>query len=283
IVRNETNLGFAYPNNQGIEKATGELMLFLNNDMTYDPGFIEPLVEACQQPGIGAAQPKMVRLKDPKHLDGVGSYLTVYGVLLHYGFGRDESLKQYNAERDIFCPKGAAMMVRRDVLEKTGPFDADYFAYFEETDLAWRIWLAGYRIRYVPTGLVQHAGGETAKRISTFAHYHSFKNRIVTLIKNLGWSTLLWLFPIHLALVIFVSFAYLATGQFHVFAATWQAVWWNLANLGSTIGKRRHVQQVIRKVSDRDLLPQIMRPLPLNYFKYLFGANLEAWPEPESL
>jgi GT2 family glycosyltransferase len=280
IIKNATNLGFAYPNNQGIERATGEFVLFLNNDMTYAAGFIEPLVEACQQPGIGAVQPKMVRLKDPQRLDGVGSYLTAYGVLLHYGFGRNASAKQYNVERDIFCPKGAAMMVRHDVLRKVGPFDADYFAYFEETDLSWRIWLAGYRIRYVPTGLVQHAGGETAKRISLFAHYHSFKNRIATLIKNLGLAPLAWMLPLHLALVVLVSSAYLAIGQLHVFAATWKAIWWNIVNLGSTLKKRRHVQRVIRKVSDRDLLPQIIRPLPLNYFKYLFGANLEDWPEP---
>lgn len=307
VVRNTTNLGFAYPNNQGIETATGEFMLFLNNDMTYEPDFIQPLIKACQQPGIGAVQPKMVRLKEPSRLDGVGSYLTAYGVLLHAGFGRDERLKQYNIERDIFCPKGAALMVRRDVLEQTklpssrehteseasnhtpgvkeAPdyFDADYFAYFEETDLAWRIWLAGYRIRYVPSALVQHAGGETAKRISTFAHYHSFKNRLATLIKNLGPGSLIRILPVHLTLVTLVSFAYLATGQSHVFAATWRAVGWNIENLGSTLKKRRHVQHTVRQVSDRELRPNIMRPLPLNYFKYLFAANLEDWPEPASL
>lgn len=283
VVRNDTNLGFAYPNNQGIERATGELILCLNNDMSYDPGFIEPLVDACQQPGIGAAQPKMVRLREPSKLDGVGSFLTPYGVLLHYGFGRQANAARYNQARDIFCPKGAAMMVRMDVLKKTGPFDRDYFAYFEETDLAWRIWLAGYRIRYVPAGLVYHAGGETAQRISTFAHYHSFKNRIATLTKNLGVASLAWLLPLHLVLVSLVSIAYLVTGQWSVFLATWRAVGWNITHLAANLAKRRHVQHTIRAVSDRELLPKIMRPLPLNYFRYLFAAHLEDWPEPDSI
>lgn len=310
VVRNATNLGFPYPNNQGIEQSTGEFILCLNNDMRYDPGFIEPLVEACRQPGVGAVQPKMVLLKKPTHLDGVGSYLTKYGILLHFGFGRAEDAPAYNVERDIFCPKGAAMMVRRDVLEQTvltpgrehlrsgsakgdyssevketerrAPdyFDGDYFAYFEETDLAWRIWLAGYRIRYVPSSLVWHVGAETAKRISTFAHYHSFKNRLATLIKNLGLGTLLWMLPLHLSLIGLVSLAYLVTGQLHLVTGNWRAVWWNVTNLKATLTKRWHVQRVIRTVSDRALLPKIMRPLPFNYFRYLFGANLEDWPEP---
>lgn len=283
IVQNSDNLGFAYPNNQGIERATGEFILCLNNDMEYDPDFIQPLVEACQKPGIGAVQPKMELLKDRRRLDGVGSYLTAYGVLLHFGFGRRSNAKPYNVERDIFSAKGAALMLRRDVLDKVGFFDSDYFAYFEETDLCWRIWLAGYRVRYIPTGLVWHAGGETGKRISVFAHYHSFKNRLATLLKNLGLVGLVWIVPIHLLLISLVSLAYLVTGQWPLFKATWRAVWWNITHIGSTLTKRHHVQITIRRVSDRILLPTIMRPLPLSYFYYLFAAKLEEWPEPVAL
>ena len=311
IVENQTNLGFAYPNNQGIDRATGEFILFLNNDMKYDPGFIEPLVAACQQPGIGAAQPKMVRLDDPSRLDVVGSYLTVYGILYHFGFGQAANTPRYNQSRDIFSAKGAALMVRTDVLEKTKLplasvhlpvkevatgdrlkhqplttghyFDADYFAYFEETDLCWRIWLAGYRIRYEPTALVWHTGGATAKRLNIFTHYHSFKNRLATLIKNLSFGSLSWMIPLHLIMIGLASLAYLMTGQLKVARATWRAVGWNLANLPATLAKRTHVQHHIRRRSDRQLWPIIHRPLPINYFYYLFTARLEAWPTARAL
>ena len=116
VVRNPTNLGFAYPNNQGIAVASGEFILFLNNDMRYDSGFIEPLVETCQRPGIGAAQPKMRLFHDEQRLAVVDSYLPIYGILYHFGFGQVANKPRYNQSRDIFSAKGAALMERTDVL-----------------------------------------------------------------------------------------------------------------------------------------------------------------------
>lgn len=283
IIRNQTNHGFAAPNNQGIALARGQFVMFLNNDMRFDANFIEPLVQECQKEGIGAAQPKIVLLDDKQRLDSVGSYLTVYGVLLHYGFGKKASKLAYNKSRDIFSAKGAALMVRRDVLANIGGFDQDFFAYFEETDLCWRIWLAGLRIRYVPRALVFHGNGQTAQRINILTYYHSFKNRLATLIKNLSFWPLVQIVPLHLCLMMIVSFAYLVTGKVSVFWAIWRAIGWNIRELRSTVKKRNHVQSVIRKIPDMLVLRHLMRPLPLSYFYYLFVGSLDQWREPDNL
>ena len=78
------------------------------------------------------------------------------------------------------CCAGAA-------LEQVGTFDSDFFAYFEETDLCWRLWLAGWEVGFAAEARVLHKLGATAVGLpSDFVQFHSFKNRLCTLLKNLG-------------------------------------------------------------------------------------------------
>jgi len=262
VLRNEENLGFAAASNQGIEASSGELILLLNDDATLEPGSLRALADALgSRPAWGACQAKLLLMDDPQRLDTAGSFLTATGFLVHRGaYEPDE---RFAATDEIFAAKGAALLVRRQVITQVGALDPDFFAYLEETDLCWRIWLAGFEVGFAAEARIRHKLGATASALpSPFVQFHSFKNRICMLIKNLGPARLAWMLPYHLALCLGLVAWYALRGRPRLSAAILRAVAWNAIHLRATLRKRRLVQRS-RRVSDRALMPRIARPTPL--------------------
>ncbi|MEM3390319.1 MAG: glycosyltransferase family 2 protein [Thermoproteota archaeon] len=83
-----------------------------------------------------------------------------YGRTWHRG-ANEYDRGQYNSVGETFYAQGAAIVVRRKVINEIGLFEPSYFIYYEETDLCWRIWLAGYRVVVIPEAVVYHYGGGT--------------------------------------------------------------------------------------------------------------------------
>jgi len=259
-IRNKNNVGFAKANNQGYKKAKGEYILLLNNDTRVEKYFLTKLIARVEKdPGIGVIQPKILVMDKPTHLDSVGSFLTWTGFLEHCGFlARDG--KKYNQEFPVFSAKGACMLIRREVIEKVGLFDSDYISYLEETDFCWRVWLAGYKILYYPKAKILHKVGMTSKRLSqTVVNYHSFKNRIATLFKNLSGFNLIFIGVVHLIIITGLSFYYLIRFHFREAIMIWRALFWNFIHLPDLTAKRSKAQGM-RKISDRELFKIILRP-----------------------
>jgi GT2 family glycosyltransferase len=259
VLRNEENLGFVGAANQGIDATTGEAVLLLNDDAFVEPSALHALVRTLDaHPAWGACQAKLLLADDPERLDTAGSFLTATGFLVHRGAFEPEA--PFSASDEIFAAKGAALLLRRSAVREAGSFDPVFFAYFEETDLCWRLWLAGYEVGFAADARVLHRLGSTASTLpSAFVQFHSFKNRIRTLVKNLGGARLAWMLPYHLALCIGLVVWYALRGRFGVAAAILRAIWWNAAHLRGTLRERRRVQRR-RRVSDRQLMPRIMRP-----------------------
>ena len=265
VLRNEENLGFVGASNQGIEATSGELVLLLNDDAFVEPGALHALVAAFDaHPSWGACQAKLLLLDDPERLDTAGSFLTSTGFLVHRGAFEPEA--PFSASDEIFAAKGAALLLRRSALREAGVLDPQFFAYFEETDLCWRIWLAGFEVGFAAEARVLHRLGATATRLpSAFVQFHSFKNRIRTLAKNLGGTRLAWMLPYHVALCVGLAFWYALRCRFGVAGAILRAIWWNVTHLRDTLRERRRVQGR-RRVSDRELMARIMRPTSLRTF-----------------
>jgi GT2 family glycosyltransferase len=262
VLRNEENLGFVGANNQGIAASTGEFVFLLNDDTELEPRALDRLVQSLvEHPSWAAAQAKLVRMDDPSLLDTAGSFLTATGFLVHRGSGEPE--EEFDEADEIFAAKGAALLIRSDALRQVGAFDPDFFAYFEESDLCWRLWLAGWRVGFAPDARVRHSLGATAGGLpSEFVQFHSFKNRICTLAKNLGPLRLAWMLPCHLALCVALAAWYAVRGNPRLAGAIMRALAWNVRNVARTVSKRRTVQSS-RRVGDRELMRQILRPTPL--------------------
>ncbi|MFC1625813.1 glycosyltransferase family 2 protein [Patescibacteria group bacterium] len=251
LIKNKVNVGFAPANNQGYKISKGKYILLLNNDTLVDPNFLNVMVEKMEgDDGLGVLQPKIRVMDNPKLLDNAGSFLTRIGFLHHWGFMKKDS-KEFDKEREVFTTKGACMLIRRKIIEKLGLFDSDFMSYFEESDFCWRVWLTGSRVIYYPKTHIFHKVGYTIKRLDVGnLNWHYYKNRICSLIKNLGKENLIIVLPAHVIVSFGISLAFLIKGQTKNSLIIWKAFWWNLVNIKKTLRKRRKVQK-IRTVSDR--------------------------------
>ncbi len=274
ILVNRENLGFAEANNVGFKKAKGEYVLFLNNDTKATKSFLTELVYVLNQDKkIAGAQSKILLMDHPDTHDSVGAYLTPTGILYHYGFGK-KNFKKYDKKIELYTAKGACMMFRKNILDsvaiKGNVFDPDYFAYFEESDMCHRIWLAGYRIVYAYKSVIYHKMGATSSGMdNAFIQYHSFKNRIRTYLKNFGTAWLLIYVPLHIIFCEVYSGMSLIRGKLPLAWAIQRAIWWNVIQLSETIRVRGHIQSKIRKVSDSEISQAIFKRPRLTYYTSL--------------
>jgi GT2 family glycosyltransferase len=267
VLRNESNLGYAGACNQGLSAAAGDVVLLLNDDTALEAGSLAALLGAlADHPSWGACQAKLLTMENPGLIDTAGSFLTPTGFLVHRGAWEPE--EAFSESDEVFAAKGAALLLRRAALLDVGTFDPDFFAYFEETDLCWRLWLAGWKVGYAADARILHRLGATASSLpQDFVQFHSFKNRINTLIKNLGPARAAWMLPYHLALCLSISAWYVCRGRPRLGLSVLRAVGWNARNIRTTLGKRRAVQGR-RAVSDGALMPLILRKAS---FGTLFG------------
>lgn len=276
-IKNKQNDGFAEGNNIGYKASKGDYVLFLNSDTVVEPDFLNPLLQTLKDKKIGGVQPRMMQMEPHDYIDSIGSYFLNTGFLYHKGHNKPVQ-KKYLKKDMIFSMKGACMLIKREVLEQVGVFDIDYFAYFEETDLCHRIWLAGYSIYYCPESVIFHKGGSTANYLpSGFILFHSYKNRIYTFLKNFEIITLIKILPIHIILCEIISLLYSATGKINLFISLQKALLWNLQNIGKISTSRNNIQHNIRKVKDKEYLAVIEKTVRWDYYYHLFTTSLRGY------
>jgi hypothetical protein len=261
IVENGINLGFAEANNIGVRHSHGEYVALLNSDTVVDKRWLTELTRVMENNvSIGAAQSKLLLMDQPTRYDCAGGFLDYSGGTYTRGqFATDKG--QYEKVEDIFTCKGAAMILRRDILRKVGLFDPAYFFYYEETDLCWRIWLAGYKVVYVPSSVVYHKReGSIPKGTSQqifFKVYLVNKNRITTLLKNYETRNLFanlapWLLLEARNILSAGLRGYRRSNVLYCLASS-KAILWNLENLSSIWKKRLYVQKNVRRVRDSEV------------------------------
>lgn len=207
LIRNRTNRGFAGGCNDGMAHTEGEYFLILNNDTTHKPGWIEELIKVIQShPDIGAVQPKLLSAQQPDHFDysgGGGGLMDFIGYPFAIGriFSNMEiDTGQYDEIREIFWASGTAFLVRREVIEKVGGFDEDFFAHMEEIDLCWRMQNAGWTIKNAPQAVVWHHSGWTLPPDAYKKKYLNHRNNLIMLIKNYPWRYLALILPLRITL-----------------------------------------------------------------------------------
>lgn len=259
LIKNKVNLGFALANNQGFKNSKGEYVLLLNNDTKVTANFLSILIKKMEkQSDLGVIQPKIFIMDKKNHLDNVASYLTNTGFLQYLGYMEKDG-PRFNREQFTFSAKGACMLIRREIIEKIGLFDCDFGSYFEETDFCWRVWNAGFKVLYYPRAYIFHKVGFSSKRQDQiFVNYHSSKNRILSMIKNLEIRNLIKIGGLHLILLILLSFYYFFKFQLSKAWMIWRAIIWNILNLNQTLSKRKKCQS-LRIKSDSEIFQNTLK------------------------
>jgi GT2 family glycosyltransferase/glycosyltransferase involved in cell wall biosynthesis len=185
VIEAGRNLGFAGGNNLGARVATGDYLALINNDAQADPHWLQALAEPLEaQPDVACTGSRILD-QEGQTVDFVGSEMNLYGRALQIDEGLPVVPGAYNEPRELLAPCGGAMMIRRDVFWEVGGFDEDYFAYFEDLDLGWRLWLYGHRVLFVPQAIVYHRQHQTGAGFAVEQRYAlSEANALRTAIKN---------------------------------------------------------------------------------------------------
>jgi len=192
LVNTPKNYGFAKSNNLGIKMAFKDTeckyIICLNNDTCVKPDFLKELIISTEKhPEAASIQSKMIWGTDPNLIDSVGLEYSKNG--LGFNRGAYESVKKYKEEVEIFGSCAGACLFRRDSLEDVKIddeyFDEDFFAYYEDFDLALRLRWAGWSSWYSPRAIVYHYKGGTGGIKSDFTIYHNWRNYTWTVFKNI--------------------------------------------------------------------------------------------------
>ena len=184
VVDTGGNLGFAGGNNAGIRAARGRHLVLLNNDTRVRAGWLAALVAAADaDPRRGAVTSKVVYLDRPGVIQNAGSLLLTDGSGADRGSG-EEDRGQYDRAEEVFAFCGAAVLLARPALEDVGLFDETFFTYYEDTDLAWRMRLRGWRIWYEPASVVEHVHAGTNVEWSPHFTFHVDRNRLFMILKD---------------------------------------------------------------------------------------------------
>ena len=181
VIRSHKNLGFAGGNNLGIQAARGKYLFFTNNDTVFEDFNIRPLIarlESAKQ--IGMVCPK-IRFAWGNHPIQYAGYTPLTPITMRncsIGFGEDD-----HGQNDIPHPTpyahGAAMMVKREAIEKAGMMPECYFLYYEELDWSMMIRRAGYDIWYDPQCTIYHKESQATGQNSPLRTYYITRNRLL--------------------------------------------------------------------------------------------------------
>jgi GT2 family glycosyltransferase/glycosyltransferase involved in cell wall biosynthesis len=180
IVRNETNVGFGPASNQGAQLARGRLLCFLNSDALVEPGWLQPLVDVLAEPGVGAAVPLF--LNENGTVQEAGSVVDSIGHAHAVGAGNNPSDFGVRFRREVDYGSGACMLVPAELFLELGGFDELFApAYYEDTDLCFKLWDRGLRTIYEPRSRVVHirhgSGTSERARVQMEAHRDRFVER----------------------------------------------------------------------------------------------------------
>ena len=190
----EENQGFAVGNNRGLERARGEYIVTLNNDTKADPNWLKFLVEATEvRPTIGMTGSRICSFDDPDRIDSLGMVVCRDGMARGRYRNRLWSRLQLPATEAILLPSACAALYRRKMLDETGFFDEDFFAYAEDTDLGLRGRLLGWEAVLATRAVVYHKYSMTGGSFSPFKVHLVERNHYWVVLKNfpLGYLTTL--------------------------------------------------------------------------------------------
>ena len=185
-IRSDKNLGFAGGNNVGVKVAKGNYLFLINNDTLFKDFNVDALIDLFESsPQIGIVCPK-IRFAWGNNLIQFAGYtplskITVRNKSIGYG---EEDHGQYNKAHLTPYAHGAAMLIKRDAIEKVGLMPECYFLYYEELDWSMMFIRAGYQIWYEPACTIYHKESQSTGQNSPLRTYYITRNRLLLVKRN---------------------------------------------------------------------------------------------------
>ncbi|MBI4831277.1 MAG: glycosyltransferase family 2 protein [Candidatus Lindowbacteria bacterium] len=245
LTRLPSNRGFAAAVNAGISVSRGQFVVILNNDTRAEPDFIQELFIALQEEHSAAmAAPKMLFARNPRIINSLGLGYNVTGSNHDVGFGLEDSAR-FGARNWVFGPCGGAGMFRRSLIEDAGPFDEDFFMYYEDVDYSFRAQLLGYKCIFVPTARIYHEEGASGGSLPRPRNYYFARNSVAVILRNFPTRLLLKYLPTISWEIIKRALSPLRGGDLSAILGYAAAI----GRLGATLKKRR-LTQTHRRVAD---------------------------------
>lgn len=250
IIESKKNAGFAGGCNLGLnDRLAGDadFFVFANSDITAHEEWLHELVAAAKSDGaIGICQSLVYLAEKPDIINTAGNeaHYLAFGFCGHY---LEKDHGQFEDVTDIPFASGAAMLIKRQVLEEIGRFDEDLFLYQEDLDISWRARLAGYRIVLASRS---HAYHHYSFDRNKDKYYYLERNRLLVSMKNYSARSLLVLAPAFIGAEIAMLGYAVADGWSGYKLREYRYL---VRNIGKIRSKRRRAQ-ASRVMSDGDIV-----------------------------
>ena len=185
-IRSDKNLGFAGGNNLGMKIARGKYLYLINNDTIFkdfNPQVLIHRLESSQTIAMVCPKIRFAWGNNPIQFAGYTPLSTITVRNKAIGFG-EEDKGQYDTPYSTPYAHGAAMMLKREVIDKVGLMPECYFLYYEELDWSMMITRAGYEIWYEPTSTIYHKESQSTGQNSPLRTYYITRNRLLLVKRN---------------------------------------------------------------------------------------------------
>ncbi|AKB46567.1 Rhamnosyl transferase [Methanosarcina sp. Kolksee] len=238
LLRNDDNYGFAEGNNIGIKYSLENLhpdyMLFLNNDTVVEEQFLKEMITWTEtDEKIAAAGPTIYYYDEPEKISSAGSNME-YKIINIPKKKRNKKIKlkhEYSQAEAVSCVDGTALLVKKEVIEKVGAFDPDYFMYCEEEDWCFRMKKEGFKVLFVPKAKIWHKiATSSGGGFNSFLAYYKTRNKILFVRKNLSKYHMVTFIPSITGFILFHSMEAIYEKKYEVINAMIKGVIWNLKN-----------------------------------------------------
>ena len=185
-IRSDKNLGFAGGNNLGIKAAKGKFIFLVNNDTIFKEFNVQALIDRLESsPKIGIVCPKIRFAWDNNPIQFSGytplSKMTVRNKAIGYG---ENDKGQYDTAHTTPYAHGAAMLIKREAIDKVGLMPECFFLYYEEIDWSMMFTSAGYEIWYEPACTIYHKESQSTGQSSPLRTYYITRNRLLLVKRN---------------------------------------------------------------------------------------------------
>ncbi|MFD2873382.1 glycosyltransferase family 2 protein [Mucilaginibacter ximonensis] len=232
FIRSDVNLGFAGGNNLGIKQAQGNYLFFVNNDTEFTPGLVDTLTKLLDDHDeVGMVSPKIRYFDQPEMLQYMG-YTS-----MNYFTARNTCIGQFEVDKGQYdhltgqtgYAHGAAMMVRKECIQKAGPMAENFFLYYEELDWCDHIKKAGYEVWLDAAALIYHKESVSVGKKSALKEYFMNRNRILFIRRNAPFAARV-LFYIYFILIVSPRniLNYIKEGNSGYIKWLLKAIWWNI-------------------------------------------------------